>query len=367
MVSVLVVGAGLLGASVAHRLARPGVEVTVLEAGRPGGGTSGSSFAWINAQDKSPAPYFALNAASVAAYPALAAELGGDWYHGGGGVAIARGPEIARLRERIERHAALGYPVRTLDRAELEELQPGLDLGPDELLAAHWETEGWVDATVLVGRLLTAARAAGARVLSRSGVVELLVHGNRVGHVRLASGDRLSADIVVIAAGVTTEGIAGRAGVSLPMAPTPGLLVVSEPLAGSISRMVHAGGVALRPDGAGRLMLSSREVDASLDPSAREMAPDAAPCREILDRAARLVPDLRSARIESARVGVRSVAADGLPAAGFAPGLENAYFLVSHSGVTLTPVLGRLVAAEVLGERQPDLEPYRLERFVAAP
>ena len=366
MVSVLVVGAGLLGASVAHRLARPGVEVTVLEAGRPGGGTSGSSFAWINAQEKSLAAYFALNAASVAAYPALAAELGGDWYHGGGDITIARGPGIPRLRERIDRHAALGYPVRTLDRGGLEELQPGLELGSDELLAAHWGAEGWVDAAVLIGRLLAAARAAGARVLSRSSVVDLLVHGDRVGHVRLASGDRLSADIVVIATGVATEGLAGRAGVSLPMAPTPGLLAVSEPLAGDINRMVHAGDVALRPDGAGRLLLSSREVDGTLDPSAREMAPEAAPCQEILDRAARLVPDLRSARIESARVGIRSVATDGLPVAGFAPSLENAYFLVSHSGVTLTPVLGRLVAAEILGERQPELEPYRLERFVSA-
>ncbi|MDO8484406.1 MAG: FAD-binding oxidoreductase [Candidatus Limnocylindrales bacterium] len=363
--SVIVVGAGLLGSSVAYHLAGPDVEVTVLDAGRPGGGTSGASFAWVNAQEKSPAGYFALNAAGVAAYPGLAASLGGDWYHPVGDITISLGPAMTKLQERVDRHADLGYPARTLDRAGLAALEPGLDLGPEELLAAHWEAEAWIDPPVLIGRLLAAARAAGARVLSRASVVELEVHGGHVRHVRLASGDRLSADIVLIAAGESSEGIARRAGVTLPMSPTPGLLAISEPLATGVTRIVHAADVALRPDGAGRLMISSREIDATLDPSVREMAPDADPCRELLARAARIVPDLRSARIEAARVGIRSVPADGMPAAGFAPVIENAYFLVAHSGVSLTPVLGRLVAAELLGDRQPELEPYRLSRFVA--
>jgi glycine/D-amino acid oxidase-like deaminating enzyme len=366
VVSVLVVGAGLLGSSVAYHLAASGGEVTLLDAGRPGGGTSGSSFAWINAQEKSPAGYFGLNAASVAAYPGLAAALGGDWYHPGGDVTISRGPAMAKLQERVDRHADLGYPVRVLDRAGVAALEPGLDLGSDELLAAHWQAEAWIDAPVLVGRLLAAARAAGARILSPAAVVELETHGARVSHVRLSTGDRLSGDVVLIAAGPSTEEIAGRAGVTLPMSPTPGILAISEPLATGVSRIVHAGDVAMRPDGAGRLMISSREIDATLDPAVLEIAPDADACREILARAARLVPDLRSARIESARIGRRSVATDGMPAAGFAPGIENAYFLVSHSGATLTPVLGRLVAEELLGNPQAELAPYRLERFVSA-
>jgi glycine/D-amino acid oxidase-like deaminating enzyme len=366
VVSVLIVGAGLLGASVACRLARRGVEVTVLDAGRPGGGTSGASFAWVNAQEKRPADYYALNAEGVAAYPGLAAELGGDWYHPGGDLSIARGPGIAKLRERVERHGALGYPVRIIERGEIAAREPALDLGSNELLGALWEAEAWVDPPLLVEQLLAAARDGGARVLSRAMVIDLLVHGSRVGHVRLVSGDRLSADLILVAAGIGSEALAARVGVKLPMAPTVGLLALSEPLAGGVRGLVHAGDVALRPDGAGRLLLTSREVDATLDPATREVAPDADPCREILARAARLVPDLRSARIESARIGIRSVAADGLPAAGFAAGFENAYFLVSHSGVTLAPVLGRLVAAELLGEPQPALEPYRLERFAGA-
>lgn len=87
------------------------------------------------------------------------------------------------------------------------------------------------------------------------------------------------------------------------------------------------------------------------------------PPRELLARARRLLPDLGEARLETARIGLRSVAVDGLPVAGVAPAVENLYLLVSHSGATLAPILGELAAAELLGERSEALEPYRPARF----
>jgi glycine/D-amino acid oxidase-like deaminating enzyme len=57
--------------------------------------------------------------------------------------------------------------------------------------------------------------------------------------------------------------------------------------------------------------------------------------------------------------------ADGLPAVGYVPGVENAYVVVSHSGVTLAPVLGALVARDLLSGDEAALSPFRLGRFVA--
>lgn len=365
--SVLVVGAGLLGASVAYEVALAGADVTIVEMDQPGGGTSGASFAWANAQEKKPSGYFALNAAGVAAYPKLAAALGGGWYHPGGDLAIARGAGIVRLRERVAAHRAIGYPATVLDRDGLAALEPDLDVGSDELFAVHWEQEAWIDAPRLVTRLLSAARARGARLLTTTKVIDLERAGSRVGHVTLLTGDRLPVDLVVIAAGPATERLASRAGVVLPMTPSPGLLAISEPIGAGVHRVVHAGGLAIRPNGDGRLMASSREIDATLDPGVRELTTDAEPCAELFRRAARLVPSLGSVRFASSRIGVRSVPADGLPAAGFAPGFDNVYFLASHSGVTLAPVLGPLVAAELVRGPQAELEPYRLDRFVTGP
>jgi glycine/D-amino acid oxidase-like deaminating enzyme len=62
---IIVVGAGSVGANVAYRLAERGARVTVLEAGAPGGGTSGTSFAWTNSFHKTPRDYHDLNTASM--------------------------------------------------------------------------------------------------------------------------------------------------------------------------------------------------------------------------------------------------------------------------------------------------------------
>jgi glycine/D-amino acid oxidase-like deaminating enzyme len=80
--------------------------------------------------------------------------------------------------------------------------------------------------------------------------------------------------------------------------------------------------------------------------------------------ARRILPALEGVPIESARIGRRAIPADGLPAVGWLPGLENSYTVPTHSGVTLAPLLGRLAAGEVLGEGEaPQLAELRPSRF----
>src|SRR5882724_13486710 len=74
---VVVVGAGCVGANVAYRLAERGATVTVLDAGAPGAGTSGASFAWMNSFNKTPRDYHDLNVASMEEHAGVAKELGG--------------------------------------------------------------------------------------------------------------------------------------------------------------------------------------------------------------------------------------------------------------------------------------------------
>jgi glycine/D-amino acid oxidase-like deaminating enzyme len=362
---IAIIGAGLLGASLADRLAGRGAEVTVVEGSRPGADTSGTSIAWVNAQAKAPAEYFARNVPGVAAHHELAHSLGGDWYHPGGDIAIGHGLAAANVREQIERHRALDCDVHELDRSAVAALEPDLDLCDDEAFAgAHFPAEARIDVPGLIGRLLRRARSSGARILCDVEVVDLETQNGRVVQIVTQSGDRLTADLFVLAAGPASERLAGLAGVSLPMAPTPGLLVGTVPVALSVAHVIHAEDVTLRPDGGDRLMVASRHVDATLDHAIREIAMDMEPCRDLLARARQLIPDLGDAGLEAARIGVRSVAVDGMPVAGFAPSMDNLYLLVSHRGATIAPVLGELVAGELLGERREELEPTDRTRFV---
>ena len=131
---VVVVGAGMLGAALAFRLARAGAKVTVVDAGEPGGGTSGSSFAWANANDKTPLDYFRLNKAGMEAHRRLRDDLlaGGDdggWLHQGGGLELAG--EDRSERPCLRKAARLmdwGYRVEVLDPAvpAVRELEPHL-------------------------------------------------------------------------------------------------------------------------------------------------------------------------------------------------------------------------------------------------
>src|SRR6202045_5054368 len=96
---MIVIGAGVMGASVAFRLAQAGADVTVLEATRVGGGTSGISFAWTNAHRKPPKPYHDLNVGGMKAHAALRDEFGATpWWHSGGSLEWV--PEAGRSAQK---------------------------------------------------------------------------------------------------------------------------------------------------------------------------------------------------------------------------------------------------------------------------
>src|SRR5438477_6739998 len=127
MIKAIVIGAGVMGASVAYRLAQAGAAVTVLEATRIGGGTSGISFAWTNAHKKPPKPYHDLNVASMKAHAALADEFGATpWWYGGGSLEWEAEPDRTAQRENIQQLRSWGYAASGSRRARCANWSPTL-------------------------------------------------------------------------------------------------------------------------------------------------------------------------------------------------------------------------------------------------
>ncbi|CCH31133.1 FAD-dependent oxidoreductase [Actinosynnema sp. NPDC047251] len=363
---VVVVGAGVYGAAVAASLADRGARVTVVDAGAPAGGTSGATFSWTNSCGKQPRSYHDLNVAGMAAHRRLAAQ--GDWYHEGGNLEWAGDAAGQReLRRKVASLLDYGYEARWLDRAGALVLEPDLD--PASVPAdgiAYFPREGWVEPARLIGHLLSRAVARGAEVVRDDAVTGLDVADGAVRVVRLASGRRLPVDAVVNCAGPQAAGIAELAGLALPMRNTRGVLVYTSPVAVAVSRVVHAPEVHLRPDGAGRLVLHTHQVDgaAHVSESGRTHV-DPAAVDAVLAAGRELYPGLRAAAVVDVRVGERPIPGDGLPVLGRVVGLPNFHFAVSHSGATLSVHAGDLVGAEVLGEDRDDaLAPFRFERFL---
>jgi glycine/D-amino acid oxidase-like deaminating enzyme len=365
---VVVIGAGVYGAAVAASLTRRGARVTVVDAGAPAAGTSGATFSWTNSCGKQPRPYHDLSVAAMEAHRKLAAEVpGSDWYHEGGNLEWAAGDAgRAELRQKVAGVLDYGYEARWLSRAEALRFEPDLDpaqLPADEI--AYFPREGWIEPARLVGQLLSGAVAGGAVLVRDDAVTGLDVTAGTVRAVRMASGRHVAADAVVNCAGPQAARIAEFAGLVLPMRNTRGVLIYTSPVAVAVSRVVHAPHVHLRPDGGGRLLLHTEEIDGAAQVSGTgeiSVAPSAVD--RVLAAGRVLYPGIRAATVESVRVGERPIPGDGLPVLGRAAGLPNFHFAVSHSGATLCVHAGDVVAAEVLGEDRDDaLAAFRFERL----
>ena len=361
-----VIGLGIVGASAVYAATRAGASVLALDAGTPGAGTSGTSFAWLNSCRKEPEAYYRLNVDGMTAHEELSRELGGDaGHHPGGSLEWADpGDGERELRTRVARLASRGYRAEWISRERAASMEPALAIPEHAREVAFYAGEAWLDAPRLIRLLLDAASAKGAEVRERTPVRSLRARGDRLEAVVVDGGERVS-DAVLVCVGPSTQAFLEPLGVSMPVGRVAGLLAVTSRPAQMPHGVVHAPGIHLRPDASGGLLLGTEEVDEL----ARKSEPSAFPklAAILLERAARVVPAAREVTIVDSRLGVRPMPADHHTIAGRVPGLANGWMIATHSGVTLGPLLGRLMADEIVrGVSQSVLARFRPERFAAA-
>src|SRR5690606_35552431 len=229
---VIVVGAGIIGSSIAFRLAEAGAEVVLVEANRVGSGTSSTSYAWVNACEKMTSKaYFELNMAGVRSHRRVAEEFAGaNWLHRPGVVQWQdAGAEAAGFDEgdfdKLERLKQWGYPAETIDRQTLAELEPDVDLSTfNDTGAIYYPEDGWLDAPVYAGAMVQAGIARHRLELVYGKVTGLVVRDNAARGVTLDTGAVIEADLVVNSGGRWANEVVGVPDYELPLAPTVGLI-----------------------------------------------------------------------------------------------------------------------------------------------
>ncbi len=374
---VVVVGGGILGMSIAYALTRLGRAVTLLEERTIASGTTGASFAWLNATAKADdAHYHKLNRRGVEKHLALAAAWGENaigldgtgsihWSHpsaadGGPATVLARGEQLADW----------DYPIVGLDRAALQALEPHVDF-PDGSAGFLAPLDRWLDAPRMVRRMAEATRDDGGDIREGAPVTGFVFDGDIVVGVD-APPYRIVAPTVVLATGTALPTLAALARRSLarplPVRSMPGLLVDTATAPRAWLRHVvyfpDGAGFHMRPTGEG-LSLGADDIDA--DHAAPHQDSLLVGATALLHRASAYLPGfpaLELAATADARIGVRPMPEDGLPIVGPLADAPGVYIAATHSGITLGPHLGDLIASEVaLGETQTDLDPYRPARF----
>jgi len=367
-VRVGIVGGGIVGAAIAMRLARAGADVTLLERTAPASGATSKSFAWIN-PFMDDAHYMRMRLAAVDRWRRIDRPLrmGVVW---GGYIGFTdQDSERGRMAVQSAHLAEAGHPTRSLDMAELKRISPSID--PGKLVEATGsDLGGHVDPVHATRRFLVAATAAGARVFHPCPVTA--IEPTASGVVAITPRGRLRFDHLIVAAGVDAPALLAPLGYQLPLLHRPGALVHSKPMP-IMTRFVYDGPGPLEWKQAADGSIVGAEasgppplpVHEDIRDHAMDFPPGIAQLHgsRILSKLAVYMPALARAEVGSVTLGFRPYPADGFPVVGPVPGAPTVSLCVTHSGVTLAPLLGEYMSNELLtGLHEPMLAPYRPTR-----
>jgi glycine/D-amino acid oxidase-like deaminating enzyme len=360
---VVVIGAGIFGASTAAQLALRGVEVTLVTEAEPASGASGRSLGWLNAFGDQPDAYIELRLRAIECYRRYVDDHrqcdfirfpGGIWW----------GDDDAHTEAEFHRLSARNYPVACLTRDEAVAKLPGLS--PDGLpdLVVNEPDEGWVELADLVPELIRQFTSAGGTLITNAGRCDVELTDGRVTGVTTAARGRLDADVAVVSAGASVPSVAGDV-TALPDKTPVALLVRTKPVTTPLRAVVNSPRVAIRPTPNGGLVVdhdwAARSVVQAADGS-YSAPPEVVD--ELLGEASAVLAGHPKLTVERLGIGLKPVPADGLPVIGAVPDVDGYYLAFSHSGATLGLIIGALLADEILdGSTSPLLAPFRPGRF----
>ena len=349
---VIVIGSGIIGASIAYHLAKGGAAVTVVEAGETGGIATPASWAWINASWGNPEPYFRLRLRSIAHWHKMQSEiptLAIDWC---GGLIWDLPP--AELDAYAAERAKWGQPLRRVGQDEIHAMEPSLKVVPEHGYFAPGE--GMLEPLATARVLLAAARSLGAEVLAETPVKWLAEEHGRVVGVMTDEGV-IHAEETVVAAGAATGQLLESVGLTLKMTSPAGLLSHSRPAPRLLNHLVMTPGLHIRQTAEGRIVAGTDFAGADPKGNAEDLAADLQAKVEAMVRGA------EGLGLDFLTVGYRPTPADGFSAIGRPHSRNGLYLVVTHSGVTLAAGLGLFAAQELLtGQRDPLLATFSPDR-----
>jgi glycine oxidase len=370
---VAVIGAGVIGLSIAWRLATRGAQVTVYDRGTAGSGASHAAAGMLAATmeaEPGEEALVALGRASQARWPSFAAELqqitGIDVELRTEGTLIVAvsADDRAQLMHHLAYQQKLGLPVKWITAAQARCREPRLASALAGAVLSPGDHQ--VDNRKLASALREAARGSGAVIKECSAVAAVTSTGGRASGVVLANGDELPADVVVLAAGAWSRTIAGLGSEALPpVRPVKGqMLALRMDLAAPlISHVVCAPGVYLVPRRDGRLLVGATVEERGFDTTLT-----AGGILTLLEAAWRAVPAIEELPVAEMWVGHRPGSRDDAPILGLGPIVGLIYATGHHrNGILLTPITADLIARLILdGEVDVALAPFAIDRFALA-
>jgi sarcosine oxidase subunit beta len=370
---VVVIGAGIVGAAVAHRIATQGLRVTVLERGLPGRQGSGATAGNVHIQTihtRRPGQQvpvdvrrlLPLQRASRLLWETWEDHIGAVGFRRTGGFMVAQTPEqVADLYLKHGWESGSDIPTEVLDGDAARAALPLL--GPSVLAATWCEWDGFADPALVTPALVRAAVNAGASVCLGTRVRGLRRAGTC--WTLEAGGDHWEAPVVVNAAGPWMGELSAIAGAEIAMTPTAIQMHTLKPRGLSLPFVIaHVGqGMSVKQTDDGAIMLGGGWPAGPFD-GTRPAEVDPSSTAGNLAQARRVLPALDGCPLDRVWTGPLAVSPDEMPVVGEVPGSPGMFAVGGTYSFTFAPLWGVLVADLVAG-RTPaveidDLGPARL-------
>ncbi len=365
------IGGGIIGCAISYYLAMAGAQVTLVERDNLASKASRGTFAWINATwVKQPRHYHRFNQMGLKGGHELEQDLGIPIRWGGSLEWFSSRERQIKLAADIEEQARWGEAAEMLSAAEVSALEPNLTVSDDNTFA-YSGGDGALDPVIACQRLAAGAQRHQATVLEQCEVRSALPNDKGTTTLSTSLGE-IVADRYVLATGADPLATQALAGVTIPQRSTPGVIVITKPLPRLIHRVIAAAGIHLHQRDDGKLVIG--EQSGAPDNASHSLRLRERPARFPTETAAlahsdRMLAITRqylpaaAAEVDEVLIGWRPLPIDGHPVIGTPSSSPASYLAMMHSGISLAPLVGQLIAQELLTRAlSTQLAPYRPDR-----
>jgi len=365
----IILGAGVMGASIAFHLARRSAgRIAVLDKDHAGSGGSGRSSALVRMHYSFP-PEVQLALISLKVFQHWRDIVGepGE-FRKTGFVRIVHPGESEALKQNVAMQKELGANVQLIDRHQLQNLEPDWQLDDVEL-AAYEPDSGYGDGNVVANDFLRRARDSGAAYLSKTRATSFLIEAGRIRGVRTDQGD-IHAPTVIAATGPWTRPLFQSTGFDPPIENEFHQVAIlknapsMKPGAACIDSVTAT---YFRSDANDKFLVGDFYGSRPIDPDNFPQRPSETDLEGIIDRAARRLPKLESAEVMRGVTGVYDVTPDSRPLLGTVPTVEGLFLCAGFSGMgfKLSPAIGLVMSELILDGKATtvDITPFSPARF----
>lgn len=358
---VVVVGAGIAGATTAYFLAKSGVDVLLIDRTGPAAEASSGNAgliveAWGDSSDA-----LELLPKNTAIYREAAQAFPDDFELVlDGRLRIAMTPaEVTAIEAIVKRQSDGGLPAEMVYGADIQTVEPAVSTRA--LAAGFFPEEGKLHPGKTTVAFYNAAVAAGATAMSGVNATALLTSGNTVTGVQTDRGT-VNASQVVISTGAWTPQLAATAGLAVPVFPGKGTMVRTEPLPPISTRVLRPEPVGTRQLADGSMLIGSQVVHDGYNKK-----PDAATVAFYVERMGEVIPAMAGAKVADSWGCLRPMSIDQRPIIGPVDGLGGLMLNTGHGqvGMCIGPAISKALVEQMLTgtAEYVDISHYAFSRF----